>query len=462
MPDIAYDTTSRAVLQPDPLGEDQWEQEVLPRLPEGWQQQARDLGAFSRVRQLRDPGDLLRGLLAYEVSVRSLRHLGAWSVLIGLGDLSDRAWSKRLRRSCAWLSWMLTRKLAVSACQSPWLVRHGLRRVLLVDGTHLRCEGKGGQVWRVHSAFDLLAGQLSQVQVTTNQVGEHWELFEVQEGDLLVSDSINGDAGRLAWVLEQQAHAVVRFTPQTLPLYDEQGQSIDLLCWLKGRHAPAGRVVSREVWIRDERGQLLALRLVALRLTAEQRQAAVRRKRKKAKQDKRQVQEQTLSLAGWLLLVTTLPAQDWSAAEVLALYRARWHVELFFKRLKQLLDTHRLRCEHAESVRASILLWLLAWVLQEDELVRARLFLQEAVALPEELAQAAAMPEPQLGQEAAISEWMLATLSLDLLRQQVQGYVTAARFRECLPRLQRFLRGSPRQRTHWYSQVCHWLRSPAA
>jgi hypothetical protein len=72
------------------------------------------------------------------------------------------------------------------------------------------------------------------------------------------------------------------------------------------------------------------------------------------------------------------------------------------------------------------------------------------------------MPEPGVGQQQAISEWMLASISLDLLRTQVHGMITHARLRACLPRLQRFVVGSPRRRTHWFSQVCGWLRSPAA
>jgi hypothetical protein len=73
-----------------------------------------------------------------------------------------------------------------------------------------------------------------------------------------------------------------------------------------------------------------------------------------------------------------------------------------------------------------------------------------------------ALPEPKQGQAGAISEWMLASLSLDLLREQVRVSFPAARFRACLPRLQRFLCGSPRKRTHWFSQVRAWLRQPAA
>jgi hypothetical protein len=153
----------------------------------------------------------------------------------------------------------------------------------------------------------------------------------------------------------------VRFWPATLPLWDDEGKRIELVPWLKGRHAPAGRVCERRVWL--EVGQdKPEVRVVALRLTDAQTQAARKRKRKKASQDKGKLQADTLSLAGWLLVVTTLPAAEWSPQEVLALYRSRWHIELFFQRVKQLLQAHRLRWEHGESVQASILALLLAWV----------------------------------------------------------------------------------------------------
>ena len=147
---------------------------------------------------------------------------------------------------------------------------------------------------------------------------------------------------------------------------------------------------------------------------------------------------------------------------MLALYRSRWHIELCFKRVKQLLEAHRLRCEHGESVQASILALLLAWALQEDELVAARMQLQQAASLPVEVPAVIVMPEPEQGQAGALSQWLLASLHLDVLPQQVRGSITAVRLRACLPRLQRFVRGSPRKRTHWYSQVCCWLLAPSA
>jgi hypothetical protein len=163
--------------------------------------------------------------------------------------------------------------------------------------------------------------------VTDQHEGEHLEVFELQAGDLVVTDRANGLRERIAFVHKRGADLVVRFTPHNLPLEDEQGKALSVVRWLKGRHAPAGRVCSWPVWIKHG-GQRIALRWIALRLSEQQRQAAQRRKKRSAGKKQQQVQPDTLYLAGWVLLVTTLPSEHWSDQQVLRLYQARWHVEL--------------------------------------------------------------------------------------------------------------------------------------
>jgi hypothetical protein len=371
-------------------------------------------------------------------------------------------WRKRLRQAGDWLVWLLGERLAVAACQSPWLVRGGWRRVLLLDATHLACRGPRGVVWRLHTAFDLLAGRMTQLHLTDRKVAETLTLFDVQAGDLLVSDSANGYRDRLVHVLGQQADLLVRFSVQSLPLQDSEGHALDLIRWLKGRHAPAGRVCEREVTIEYE-SQKYPLRCVAKRLTPEQMRAAQRRKRQQTRRDKRQITADTLYAAGWLLLVTTLPAEHWSAQQVLQLYQARWHIELLFKRIKQLLNHHRLRCTTAPTARATLASLLLGWVVQEEEQVQARLLLQQAGQQLENLTPDAGSKEGEaLGEPAAISEWSLATLCTDQLRGCVRGLISRERLRSCWPHLRRFVRGSPRRRHHLYTRWCRWLTGNAA
>jgi hypothetical protein len=124
MPQKNYETTT-----------EDWATEVVTRLPENAQQQARVLKAFERSRQIRSATDLLRGLLAYVYTVHSFEHLSIWSVLVGVADVSANDWRKRLQRASTWLSWLLQEVLEISSQTSPFLLRGGWRRVLLIDGT---------------------------------------------------------------------------------------------------------------------------------------------------------------------------------------------------------------------------------------------------------------------------------------------------------------------------------------
>jgi len=466
MPRKTQDTTSPEPMQATITRDDDWATEVVTRLPQNTQQQARLLKAFERSRQIRCASDLLRGLLAYVYTVHSFQHLSIWSVLVGVADVSANDWRHRLQRASAWLTWLLQEVLAASSAVSPWLVRGGRLRILLIDGTHLSCPGPLGMVWRMHTAFDLLTGRLTQLKVTDQHEGEHLEVFALQAGDVVVTDRANGLRARIGYVQQQQADVVVRFTPHNLPLEDEQGKAIAVVKWLKGRHAPAGRVVSRLVWI-THHGQRIALRWVALRLSQQQPEAAQRRKKRTGTRKHQRVQADTLYLAGWVLVVTTLPAEQWSDQQILRFYQARWHIELLFKRIKQLLHLHRLRCTTAATAQATLTALLLEWALLEEESSAVRLAIAEAMNCTQ-LAEAEPRSEPAAttgsggcgGQQAPLSEWMLTEVSVDLLCQQIRGSYTAARFRACLPRLQRFVCIGHRKRPHLYSQVCRWLRMP--
>ena len=75
------------------------------------------------------------------------------------------------------------------------------------------------------------------------------------------------------------------------------------------------------------------------------------------------------------LVITTLPAADWPLVDVLRLYRARWQVELVFKRMKPLLRLNQIRSTHRISVEATVRALLVARALQEGVMAELRTLL---------------------------------------------------------------------------------------
>jgi hypothetical protein len=107
---------------------------------------------------------------------------------------------------------------------------------------------------------------------------------------------------------------------------------VDLMAWLAGQ---PGRLV--EAWVRLGKGERLPCRLIAWRLPEE---AANRRRQKlravTRKKKGREPSAARLAWCAWTILITNTPEALLAAKEAAVLYRARWQVELLFKRWKSL------------------------------------------------------------------------------------------------------------------------------
>ena len=266
---------------------------------------------------------------------------------------------------------------------------------------------------------------------------------ELRPGDVIVADRGYGYRRSVAWAAQQQADVVVRIHPATCPLETETGQPFNVLRWLRQRGGCSREWVGWGRW----QGQRYHGRLIAGKLDAHAPQRARRRQRRKAQKAGRTITAPTLTVASWLLLLTTLPAETWSATDVLTVYRARWQVELVFKKMKQLLRLNQIRSQHRMSVEATVRALLIAWALHESTTTWLRTLLSTTAA-------------PEL---VVVSSWLVSGLGLDTLRQQVQGRWSEARLEACLPRLRRFLCSRPRRREHQETTVRAWLeqRAPA-
>jgi hypothetical protein len=429
--------------------EEDW-QRILQKLPQDWQEQAIRLGAWQRVRKLAQIADLLRALLVYAACGYSFRQLGVWATLMGVGYLSERAWRKRMDRAQAWIEWLLGAFLGSQ--QSPaWLPRM-TGRILLVDASRLKVPAGSGDDVRMHCAYDLMAGRLEQVEVTDCHSAEGLGHFVLHTGDVVVTDAGYPLGSSVQQGQKQGAFGVHRFSNHQVHLEREDGQKITLKRLVK--HQKYGTVSEYQVWIWDPKHkERFALRLVISLPPRKQAMQARARKRERIRNKKGS--QANLAVAWWagvMLLGTTLPREHWSAQDVVKLYRARWQIELFFKRLKQGLRIHLVPVQLAERARACMHLSLIVWSLQEREAQELSSALSVLLIEPE------VNPFLEPEEPNVISHAGMAKCGLETLRLVLRGSWTFQRVQDCLPDLRRYLTSRHRRkRLSQETEMQHWL-----
>lgn len=138
-------------------------------------------------------------------------------------------------------------------------------------------------------------------------------------GILVVGDCADGQRASLAHLSAAQADGLLRVYLPYVPLTTPEGQPFDAVSWLLQQHAP---LVAWWGQCRSQR-QTSAVRLIASKLPAAKVQAVQRRKRQTARKKQRGISAQTLQLASWQVLITTLQdPQTWPAGELVRLSRA--------------------------------------------------------------------------------------------------------------------------------------------
>lgn len=323
---------------------------------------ARETKAFLRARVVDGAVSLLRLILAYCLSERGLRSTAAWATSIGLADISNVALLYRLRQCGDWLAMLVGRALAAAAPEGS---RGRLIRV--IDATTVPKAGTlaktKNRLWRVHSAFDLPGERFGFFELTDQQGGETLDRIPVVPGEIRIADRAYLQPDRMAAVLDAGADIIVRAGWRNARWLDAEGEPIDLLAEFCA--GTASGLIDHPIWLARKSGSPLSLRLVAIKKTAQAAAAARRRARRAARKGGHQISRGTLAAAEWVILITSLEPEAFPTADVLALYRLRWRIELGFKRLKSLIGLKGPPGRDERSARPYILAHLLMILLLE-------------------------------------------------------------------------------------------------
>lgn len=327
---------------------------------------ARETNAFERARKIGSATDLLRLLLFRVAGGRSFVDTAAIAAESGFADVSDAALVKRFAKSADWLGRLVGEAIAWNQQQRlPGLC------VDLVDATTIGRVGHHGTDHRLHLRMDLESNRIVEAQLTDAKGGETLDRYATRSGHVVIADAGYAHRAALARLAGTGAQFIVRFSWSNLPLEDENGRTIDLIQTLESLpEAAAGECA---VFFRGADGERVAARLVAIRKSEPAADRARKRIREERSKKKRQMDLRTLQAAGFIFVLTNLPAEI-SAESVLALYRFRWQVEMKFKTLKSLLDLDHVPARTEEGLRVWVFAKLLLALLIDALIEQAESF----------------------------------------------------------------------------------------
>lgn len=327
---------------------------------------AREAGALLRKRQVAGAADLLRLCFAYVLVGRfSLRTLAAWAEQRGVASMSDVAMLKRLKASADWVGGLVSELLA-ERCPEAFAGLCGDLRMMAVDATVVAPPGPKRVYWMVHTVFDLATLKLCSVEVTDRHEAERLSRG-AEAGELRIADRAHAKADDLARVVEAGADFLVR-APSNYPrLLDGQGQLLDRLALC--REAGKKGVLDLSVSVQDGKSKVeMPARVVILPMPPEAAEKARRAARRLAAKARYKPSLAGIEMAGYLVLLTSLPPDDWPPGRLASTYRLRWQIELAFKRMKSLVGLEDLRAKDPDLARLWINTALLAALLAEDDL----------------------------------------------------------------------------------------------
>lgn len=308
-------------------------------LPEGWEQKARELKAFTRRGDyIETPEDLLRILMiwgdmgSYGMTESFLRVTRDY-------PLSKVAIYERVKKSAAWLQW-----LVVNYCRENFAITESPEylsayQVYLVDATKVSKQGSSKADYVLHSMISLFSLAFAEQHLTSASTGESMRNFEsLKEKDLVVADRAYGTPTSIRWVEDHRASYVFRLKANSFKLYEmlDTGEYVPFCLADQLSEWKQGKLLDFNLYYKQE-DIYRPIRICAKGKTKE----AIARGYTRTKQSNhgaKRVQITPLQeiYNRYIVVVTNLPSSI-PAEAILELYRMRWQIELVFKRLKSIL-----------------------------------------------------------------------------------------------------------------------------
>jgi len=319
--------------------------------PENWAGLALENNAIKGLRKDKADENYIRTQLIHIACGYSMRETATRAKLSGLADISDVALIGRLRKAEDWLH-----SLCVALFEEQGIAMRTKDNfpVRLFDATNVKEPGKTGSLWRIHYSLQLPSLTCDFFKLTATKgkgTGESFFQYSIKKDDYIIADRGYSTASGIHHVVSKKAFVMVRVNTQALPILNLKRQPFPLLKNVQ-TVKKAGTIRSWRVLIPDRNGEHVKGRVCIIRKSNEAIKIAQIKINREAKKKRRSVKPETLEYAKYVIVFTNFPEDSFSDFEVLDWYRARWQVELVFKRFKSIAQLGHLPKHSDDSSKA--------------------------------------------------------------------------------------------------------------
>ncbi len=309
--------------------------QLIRELPDGYAEACFKEKAIQRKREISTPDDLMMLSLFHLINGCSLVEISTIAELAKIGNISDVAFMKRFEHCEDWFKWIISQLVSegLISYQKPKSLEK--YNIIGVDATTVSEKGRSRRLFRLHLAVDIFKMETLQHLISARDVGETLTNFTIHQDDLVIADRAYCSKIGIKHCLSGGGNFILRYRRRSFNLYNSKGDKVELLEHLQSLKNTD--VLELRLFMRNSDGTTNPVRICGIRKSLDAITKSRKRLQRQESREGIKFTEQTKDFNDYIVLISNLRGEV-SATDILDIYRFRWQVEIYFKRLKSIMD----------------------------------------------------------------------------------------------------------------------------
>jgi hypothetical protein len=322
-------------------------EQIMRYLPVGYEKTCYETKAIERNREIKSAEDLMTLSMVYLTQNNSLLEMSEIARIRGIAEISDVAYMKRFAKCGEWFKSIIEKIKPKEVMKYEKPEKLDSYRFKVFDASDVCEKGATKRLYRLHYAIDLFTMTSDEYKITDRKTGESATNFTIGKGDVVIGDRGYGSKVGIEHCLSNGGDFIFRIKNKAFKLYEINRNEIILMDIL--RTATEEKAIETTVYMENTKKELIPLRLCAKKKTPENIKVSAKKLRRSESKRQLRYSEETHKTHEYIFVITSLP-EEITADEILDIYRLRWQVELYFKRLKSIIGFGNLPLKKEESI----------------------------------------------------------------------------------------------------------------